>query len=288
MSEQVSANTEVHGAVEECLPTNRRVPGSTPGEIPDANVQSGAQFEVENTSNEELPQLRLYDQTPTVDRKTAKRPCTELSPINESPTKLITDDMWKQIERTITSTINSAIPNIIENIVCELQCTFNGMIDRAITTAKTEIYDEVRENIATAKTEIFEVRENINFVDSKIAVRTKCEAEQLETYNRRDNIKILGLREDANGNGEIKGENIEQTLDKVIDLSKKLEADVDSRDTHQLRIDYLPGRGIPSQSLSNFPGEWRKLIFCARKSFCMIKAVRYESLKTLVDQEYCF
>ena len=74
------------------------------------------------------------------------------------------------------------------------------------------------------------MRENINFVDSKIAVRSKCEAEQLETYNRRDNIKILGLREDANGNGEIKGENIEQTLDKVIDLSKKLEADVDSRD----------------------------------------------------------
>ena len=96
--------------------------------------------------------MRLYDQTPTADRKTAKRPCTELSPIHESPTKLITDDMWKQIERTITSTVNSAIPNIIKNIVCELQCTFNGMIDRAITTAKTEIYDEVRENIATAKT----------------------------------------------------------------------------------------------------------------------------------------
>ena len=124
--------------------------------------------------------------------------------------------MWKQIERTITSTINSAIPNIIENIVCELQCTFNTMIDRALTTAKTEIYAELRGNI--------------DFVDSKIAVRTKCEAEQLETYNRRDNIKILGLREDTNGNGEIKGENIEQTLDKVIDLSKKLEADVDSRD----------------------------------------------------------
>ena len=61
-------------------------------------------------------------------------------------------------------------------------------------------------------------------------MRTKCEAEQLENYNRRDNIKILGLREDVNGNGEIKGENIEQTLEKVIDLSKKLEADVDSRD----------------------------------------------------------
>ena len=43
-----------------------------------------------------------------------------------------------------------------------------------------------------------EVRGNIDCVDSKIAVRTKCEAEQLDTYNRRDNVKILGLREDAN------------------------------------------------------------------------------------------
>ena len=210
MSEQVSTNTKVHGAVEECLPTSRRVPGSTPGEMSEAQVQTEVQFEVE------LPQLRLYDQTPTADRKTAKRPCTELSPIQESPTKLFTDDMWKQIERTITTNINNAMPNIIENIVCELQCTFQGMIDQAITTAKTEIYAEVKENI--------------DFVDSKIAVRTKCEAEQLENYNRRDNIKILGLREDVNGNGEIKGENIEQTLEKVIDLSKKLEADVDSRD----------------------------------------------------------
>ena len=83
MSEQVSTNTKVHGAAEECLPTSRRVPGSTPGEMSEAQVQTDVQFEVETTNNEELPQLRLYDQTPTADRKTAKRPCTELSPIKE-------------------------------------------------------------------------------------------------------------------------------------------------------------------------------------------------------------
>ena len=82
------------------------------------------QFEVElqtdaNASNDNaMPTLRPYDQTPITPgekKNMAKRPCTELSPVNEC--EMITTDIWKKIEGTIVSTINNAIPNIIENIV---------------------------------------------------------------------------------------------------------------------------------------------------------------------------
>ena len=64
----------------------------------------------------------------------------------------------------------------------------------------------------------------------KSELTAKCEAEQLETYNRRDNIKILQLREDINENGNFVGENMEHTMQKVLQLSQKLDAKIDEKD----------------------------------------------------------
>ena len=184
----MAENVEHNGPVVGCETGNLKVPGSTPGELP-------TEFEVETDANKnkdnEMPTLRPYDQTPITPgerRNTAKRPCTELSPINENE---LGTDLWKRIEATIVSSVNNAmnnaIPKIIENIVCELQCTFNTMIEHAVKEAKKEIIDNVGRDI--------------EFVDTKSEMLARCEAEQLETYNRRDNIKILGLREDLNENG---------------------------------------------------------------------------------------
>ena len=210
MSEQV-ANTKVHGAVEESLPSNQRVPGSSLGEAVQFVTESPKE---ENTKT--MPVLRPYDQTPVTpsDSKTVKRSFDALSPVQES--EIMTDNLWKKIEGTILSSINNAIPKIIENIVAELQCTFQSFVDTAVDQAKGEI--------------LTKVSQQIGFVDLKNDLMAKCEAEQLETYNRRDNIKILGLPENTRENGEPAGESYEHTMDKVLDLTSKLEASVDKKD----------------------------------------------------------
>ena len=126
----------------------------------------------------------------------------------------MTDNLWKKIEGAIISSINNAIPNIMKKITAELQSTFQSIVDTAVNQAKI----------------LEQVSQQIGYVDLKNDLIAKCEAEQLETYNRRDNIKILGLRENVNENGEPAGENYQQTIDKVLDLTNKLEGNVDVKD----------------------------------------------------------
>ena len=129
---------------------------------------------------------------------------------------MITTNIWKKIEGTIVSTINNAIPNRIENIVCEMQCTFNTMIEEAVKKAKMEIIDNVGRDI--------------ELVDTKNEMLARCEAERLETCNRCDNVKILGLQEDLNENGQPLGESLHQTMEKVLALANTLETCVDVKD----------------------------------------------------------
>ena len=53
-------------------------------------------------------------------------------------------------------------------------------------------------------------------------MQKRCEAEILETYNRRDNVKIFGVQE-TNQNGR---ESPQETISKVIDIAEMIEADV--------------------------------------------------------------
>ena len=48
----------------------------------------------------------------------------------------------------------------------------------------------------------------------------------LENYNRRDNVKILGLKETNNGQREM----METTIKKVVDISDALEAQISEND----------------------------------------------------------
>ena len=101
--QSMAENVEHNGPVVGCETGNLKVPGSTPGELP-------TEFEVETDAykkkDNEMPTLRPYDQTPITPgerRNTAKRPCTELSPINENE---LGTDLWKRIEATIVSSVN--------------------------------------------------------------------------------------------------------------------------------------------------------------------------------------
>ena len=174
---------------------------------------------------------------------------------------MITTDIGKKIEGTIVSTSNNAIPNIIGNIVCELKRTFNTMTEEAVKKAKKEIDN---------------VGRDIEFVDTK---KERCEAEKLETYNRRDNVKTLGLREDLNENGQPLGENLHQTIEKVLELTNTLETCVDVKDTSIAHL--LPSRkGQVKPIIVKFLRRVAKIDVFERRKFCSKKEVIFEFSKT--------
>ena len=113
MSEQVS-NKNDSGPGVECAASQRKVPGSTPG-------QPEEQFQTEP------PKLR-YQGEETPYKRDAKRPFTELSPVSETDDLLNSEDMWKSITEKIRMAINNVIPSIVENIVAEVQSTLKAML----------------------------------------------------------------------------------------------------------------------------------------------------------------
>ena len=189
-SEQVSKDC---GAEVECAASQREVPGSTPGQ----------QFQTEP------PKLR-YQGEETPYKRDAKRPFTELSPVSEADYQLNSEDMWKAITEKIRLAINNVIPSIVENIVAEVQSTLKATVDHS-----------VEEAVECAKGEIYsKIYDDIGFMEAKVSLKAQCEAEVLEQYNRRDNLKVFGMPEDS----------AENTIKKVISLCSHLDAQVDERD----------------------------------------------------------
>ena len=129
---------------------------------------------------------------------------------------IFTAELWTKIEGSLQNCIRNAIPGIIENVIMELQCSFNAVVNQKINEAKEEIYAKVQNDT--------------DFIDLKNDVAAKCEAEKLETYNRRENVKIVGLREDADENGQIVREDMEDTMLKKNELAKSLDNRYDVKD----------------------------------------------------------
>ena len=63
-----------------------------------------------------------------------------------------------------------------------------------------------------------------NFGLEKQQLKTLSETELLETYNRRDNVKIIGLPEQKSR------ENYKETAELVIDLAKEMKYNLDPRE----------------------------------------------------------
>ena len=79
------------------------------------------------------------------------------------------------------------------------------------------------------KTEIMgELREDIVFVDKKSELKTLCETEQMETYNRRDNPKILGVNKNLHEDGHLEAPL--ETIEKVLNVSNIIESKVTAND----------------------------------------------------------
>ena len=92
-----------------------------------------------------------------------------------------------------------------------------------------KIRQVINELLTATKNEILgEVRKELKISETVTLVKAMCEDEQLENYNRRDNLKMLGYPEqvqmDWNGNSIF--ENYDKTINNVIQLATNIGANV--------------------------------------------------------------
>ena len=125
------------------------------------------------------PELRYHDMTP-VAKPDNKRLASVLSPVSENglqteeqTIKLINN----AVRQSINKAIASSIPTIVSQLRGELQKTISAAVAEAIAAMKKDLLNEVNENLV--------------FAEQRSDLKTLCESEQLENYNRRDNLKIL-------------------------------------------------------------------------------------------------
>ena len=137
---------------------------------------------VANESGEELPDLQFHDTTP-ITKSNNKRGYAEMSPIQEQQiNELMGNEVWNtKIEEMIIKSVNNAVPKIIESVITQIQSTMIGTVKQVVGAIKEEIIEQVSQDIQSS--------------ELRTTLRARCEAELLENYNRRDNLKIFGLDE---------------------------------------------------------------------------------------------
>ena len=152
---------------------------------------------VAQDGNVQMPDLKLHGQTP-ITTNSGKRLCSELSPLSE-----INDDaLLKRIE----SMIEKSMAKFVAEVKLSLEQSVKTLIDEHFKTFKSEMKEEIDQS----------ERHN--------TLRVKCESEMLESYNRRENLRIVGM---TSGDGY---ETNETTEAKVLELAKKIDANVVSSD----------------------------------------------------------
>ena len=125
-----------------------------------------------------------------------------LSPVNEIS---LEPAVVKSIEESIHKSITSLIPTIMETIRSELRVTIDEIVDKKVNELRSEMMCEL----------------DIQTADAKL--KTLSEPEILEIYNRRENIKIIGLQ-------SIQREIYEETATLIRELASEMDVQLDERD----------------------------------------------------------
>ena len=120
------------------------------------------------------------------------------------------------------------------------------LLDEAVKSIKTELRSEM--------------------ISMEKRLELKIKSELLESYNRRENIRIIGVPEEfkKNKDGKFIGEESEKTLEKVIGIANEADANVLPSDisiTHR-----LPGRnGKPRPIIVRFSRRVARLEMLRKK-----------------------
>ena len=174
--------------------------------------QKTADFSSSNGNND-LPFLRYLDQTPIV-RNENKRLCSVLSPLNENE-----KDFTAAIESAIEKSFEKLLPSLVLKIQSSLQESIQQTLNEAVAKIRSEIWDFMTNGM--------------NCLERRMDLKVKCETELVESYNRRDNVRIIGLPEEpertTEGNRTL-GEPPETTMRKVVDIANIIGASVTAND----------------------------------------------------------
>ena len=131
------------------------------------------------TSLDNLPDQRHKDSEPTpLKQQGAKRPALEPSP-------LIENEYSENIRRTIEDAVRNAMKIAVAQIVTTIKAKIQEFIQITANSAKTSLGDDVMKSLQSAT----------EFVLNKSEAILVCNAELLETYKRKDNVKIYGVIE---------------------------------------------------------------------------------------------
>ena len=123
-----------------------------------------------DSEKQSLPGLKFQGQT-LISTNIGKRLCSELSPLTES----VDDVLMNKIQALIESSLSTYLPNIIAELRLTIDQSIKSLIAEHFNSFTTEIKEEM------------DIRERNN------TLRGKCEAEVLETYNRRENLRVVGI-----------------------------------------------------------------------------------------------
>ena len=192
-----------------------------------ANQPIGNDEQLEVSEEANLPNLRYQDQTPIPKSlSNPKRPNEVMSPLNEQESKKQSID----IEEAVENAINTALPKILEKLKLDLKNELQTVIGNAIRAECANLKKEICE----------ELNDEMKNSELRSTLRTLCETEQQETYNRRDNIRVLGINETSR-------EQPEETIKKIISISKEINAKVEEGDisiAHRLPAKNVAARPI--------------------------------------------
>ena len=75
---------------------------------------------------------------------------------------------------------------------CSVKQAIEEMIEKVLEGTKEEILDEVKSEIYSATDSI---REQMRYPKDELTLKMLSETEMLENYNRRDNLRIMGMSE---------------------------------------------------------------------------------------------
>ena len=213
--------------------------------------------------SEVMSELRFHGETPIRNGKDLDNPVAKsvtrsfsvLSPVEESNSDV---KLEKTVESSIKRSIDNLVPCILETIRTELRNTISEIVNVKISDLRNELDGKV--NLEAAKSKL----------------KNLSESEVLETYNRRDNIKLLGLSP-CSTEGK---ENYQQTSKLVVDVAADIGINMKEGEisiAHQ-----LPSNSERKPITAKFVRRIRKLDFLKKKRN-LAQSDTYKNVKVFED-----
>ena len=132
-----------------------------------------------NAATHDLPTLVFHDQTPNPkpDNKSSK---ISLSPCTEDDEYANKDSLIKKIKNIISMSMKELVPSIIDQMKKEIATMLKTNYNRTSSD-----WLGIKEDI------LISLSSGMNQMETRNKLKAQCEAEKLEMYNRRDNVKFL-------------------------------------------------------------------------------------------------